>query len=66
MGIVYCQSGWRRIGPRGDIYKRGDCHMSPVTKKIIELIDMSPEQEQQLAFELIKRMVLARDSDFSS
>jgi hypothetical protein len=39
--------------------------MSPVTKQIIEMIDMLPEQEQQLAFEFIKRMVLAWDSDFT-
>jgi len=39
--------------------------MSPVTRQIVEMIDMLPEQEQQLAFELIKRMVLAWDSDFT-
>ena len=39
--------------------------MSPVTKRIVEMIDMLPEQEQRLAFELIKRMVLAWDSDFT-
>ncbi|KKM12480.1 hypothetical protein SY88_03250 [Clostridiales bacterium PH28_bin88] len=39
--------------------------MSPVTKQIVEMIDMLPEQEQQLAFEFIKRMVLAWDSDFT-
>jgi hypothetical protein len=40
-------------------------NMSPVTKQIIEMIDMLPEQEQKLAFEFIKRMVLAWDSDFT-
>ena len=39
--------------------------MSPVTRQIVEMIDMLPEQEQRLAFELIKRMVLAWDSDFT-
>lgn len=39
--------------------------MSPINKQIIEMIDMLPEQEQRLAFELIKRMVLAWDSDFT-
>jgi hypothetical protein len=29
------------------------------------MIDMLPEQEQQLAFEFIKRMVLAWDNDFT-
>lgn len=32
--------------------------MSPVAKQIIDMVDMLPEQEQELAFELIKRMVL--------
>ncbi|MDH7606137.1 MAG: hypothetical protein QHH13_14655, partial [Melioribacter sp.] len=31
----------------------------------VDMIDMLPEQEQQLAFEFIKRMVLAWDSDFT-
>jgi len=39
--------------------------VSPVTKQIIEMIDMLPEQEQKLAFEFIKRMILAWDSDFT-
>jgi hypothetical protein len=30
-----------------------------------EMLDMLPEQEQKLAFEFIKRMVLAWDSDFT-
>jgi hypothetical protein len=44
---------------------KGDDNMSPVTKQIVDMIDMLPEQEQQLAFEFIKRMVLAWDSDFT-
>lgn len=39
--------------------------MSAVSKQILDMIDMLPEQEQELAFELIKRMVLAWDSDFT-
>ncbi|HEX3044941.1 MAG TPA: hypothetical protein VHY08_09300 [Bacillota bacterium] len=39
--------------------------MASLTKQIVEMIDMLPEQEQQLAFEFIKRMVLAWDSDFT-
>ena len=39
--------------------------MSPKTKDIINLIDMLPDNEQDLAFELIKRMVLAWDPDFT-
>lgn len=39
--------------------------MSPIAKQTIELLDMLPEQEQELANALIKRMVLAWDSDFT-
>ncbi|MEM5816403.1 MAG: hypothetical protein AAGU16_00885 [Desulfitobacterium hafniense] len=39
--------------------------MSAVSKQIIDMIDMLPESEQKLAFEMIKRMVLAWDSDFT-
>lgn len=44
---------------------KGDDQMSAISKQIIDMIDMLPEQEQQLAFEFIKRMVLAWDSDFT-
>lgn len=39
--------------------------MSPVSQQIVELVDMLPEEEQNLAYEFIKRMVLAWDSDFT-
>ena len=39
--------------------------MSAISKQILDMIDMLPESEQKLAFELIKRMVLAWDSDFT-
>ena len=39
--------------------------MSAISKQIIDMIDMLPEKEQILAFELIKRMVIAWDSDFT-
>lgn len=39
--------------------------MAQITSEIANMIDMLPEQEQLLAFELIKRMVLAWDSDFT-
>jgi hypothetical protein len=39
--------------------------MLPISKQIAEMLDMLPEQEQLLAFEFIKRMVLAWDSDFT-
>ena len=39
--------------------------MSPMTKQITDMVDMLPEQEQSLAFEFIKRLVLAWDPDFT-
>ena len=39
--------------------------MSDKTLQIAEMIDMLPEQEQELACEMIKRIVLAWDPDFS-
>jgi hypothetical protein len=39
--------------------------MPSVAKQIMDMIDMLPENEQLRAFELIKRMVLAWDSDFT-
>lgn len=39
--------------------------MSPVAQQTIDMLEMLPEQEQELANALIKRMVLAWDSDFT-
>jgi len=39
--------------------------MSAMTKQITDMVDMLPEQEQTLAFELIRRLVLAWDPDFT-
>ncbi len=44
---------------------KGAGYMSTVARQIVEMIDMLPEQEQLLAFELVKRMVLAWDGDFT-
>ena len=35
------------------------------SKEIHTLVDLLPENEQKLAYEFIKRMVLAWDSDFT-
>ncbi|HZJ83313.1 MAG TPA: hypothetical protein VFD57_05855, partial [Clostridia bacterium] len=40
-------------------------NMAEVARHIAEMVEMLPEQEQKLAFELIKRMVLAWDNDFT-
>ena len=53
------------IGSKGNIYKQECDSMAQITTKIANMIDMLPEREQLLAFELIKRMVLAWDSDFT-
>lgn len=39
--------------------------MSNTAQQVAAMLDMLPEQEQNLAFELIKRMVMAWDSDFT-
>lgn len=39
--------------------------MSPRTQQIVKMYEMLPEQEQELAYETIKRFVLAWDSDFT-
>lgn len=39
--------------------------MAPKVQEIARMVDMLPEQEQDLAFELVKRMVLAWDPDFT-
>jgi hypothetical protein len=39
--------------------------MSEKTAQIAEMVDMLPEQDQALAFELIKKLVLAWDPDFN-
>lgn len=39
--------------------------MAQIVSEITKMVNMLPEQEQLLAFELIKRMVLAWDNDFT-
>ena len=39
--------------------------MSPVSKQIVDLVDMLPEQDQQLAYALVKKLVLAWNPDFT-
>lgn len=39
--------------------------MTSITQQIIDMIDMLPENEQQLACEVLKRLVLAWDPDFT-
>lgn len=39
--------------------------MEQIARKVENMVDMLPEQEQLLAYELVKRMVLAWDSDFT-
>ena len=39
--------------------------MSGKTLQIAEMIDMLPEKEQELACEMVKRIVLAWDPDFT-
>lgn len=39
--------------------------MTTKAQEIVEMVDMLPESEQSLVFELIKRVVIAWDVDFS-
>ena len=39
--------------------------MSVITQKVAKMLDMLPEQDQKLAFEIVKKMVLAWDPDFT-
>lgn len=39
--------------------------MTSVTKKIIDMLDMLPEKEQEFACEVLRKLVLAWDPDFS-
>lgn len=39
--------------------------MSILAQKTADMLDMLPAQEQQLAYEVMKRMVLAWDPDFT-
>jgi len=39
--------------------------MSPVAHQIIDMVDMLPSEEQELAYQFIKRLVLAWDPDYT-
>ncbi len=39
--------------------------MSAQVQEIMEMLNMLPEQEQELALELVKRIVLAWDPDYT-
>lgn len=39
--------------------------MSAQAQQIAAMLDMLPEQERNLAFEMVKRIVLAWDSDYT-
>lgn len=39
--------------------------MAPLAQQIADMVDMLPEQDQVLAYELVKRLVLAWDPDYT-
>lgn len=39
--------------------------MAPIAQQIADMVNMLPEKDQALAFELVKKLVLAWDPDFS-
>jgi hypothetical protein len=39
--------------------------MAPIAKQIADMVEMLPETDQTLAYELVKKLVLAWDPDFT-
>lgn len=39
--------------------------MAPIAQQIADMVDMLPESDQALAFELVKKLVLAWDPDYT-
>ena len=39
--------------------------MAPIAQQIADMVDMLPETDQALAFELVKKLVLAWDPDYT-
>ncbi len=39
--------------------------MAPLAQQIADMVDMLPETDQALAFELVKKLVLAWDPDYT-
>ena len=39
--------------------------MAPLAQQIADMVDMLPAQDQALAFELVKKLVIAWDPDFT-
>lgn len=39
--------------------------MSHITKQITDMVDLLPEREQMLAYEVVKRLVQAWDPDYT-
>ena len=42
-----------------------DDKMSAISNEIVSLVEMLPENEQALAYQLVRRIVLAWDSDYT-
>ncbi len=39
--------------------------MAPLSQQIADMVDMLPESDQSLAFEMVRKLVLAWDPDFT-
>lgn len=39
--------------------------MAPIAQQIADMVDMLPESDQALAFELVKKLVIAWDPDYT-
>ena len=39
--------------------------MAPIAQQLADMVDMLPEKDQALAFELVRKLVLAWDPDYT-
>lgn len=49
----------------GIFINKEESAMSEITSKVVKMMEMLPEDEQQFAFEIIKKLVLAWDPDYT-
>lgn len=70
---LHLSSGWNdgnslhfgRWNPWRYLQVKEVAHMSELAQRTAKMMDMLPEHEQTLAFEMLKRIVLAWDPDFT-
>ena len=63
--VVFKYVYHRRGQPRGHLQVREGPIMAPIAKQIADMVEILPEQDQALAYELVKKLVLAWDPDYT-